>query len=446
MALRLSRSDNETADNHITSEHDELPNRVEDMISFMALEPKAQSFVCCPKCFYTYDTDFPFPDICTNIQRPGEDTCGQGLRTNGRGNKLKPVREYLMQDFGDWLARLYTRPDMEELLDCELGSTSPTVMEDMWDAPILRDFKDLDGKPFFVGSKTESRLAFSLNMDRFNPLTNKQAGKKISTCGIYLVCFNLPPEVRYRPENVFLVCVISGPTEPSLHQINYILKPLIDKFLVLWTRGLYMMRTPKHPSGRRIRAVILPLVGDLPMARQLAGMAGHAPTFFCSECEIDSHNIENLDAWPLRSATKHREAALQWLNASTSDQQQQQYLTTGVRWSELLRLPYWDPTQYIVIDPMHCFLVLFRHHVGDVWGMDVRSPDGDGLNYTQKIPTDEEMLQAREVYSRGGKLNKLRKHVVSALCWEFGLKFVGSKDVLLNAVCSLQQSRIGRSY
>ena len=27
---------------------------------------------------------------------------------------------------------------------------------------------------------------------------------------------------------------------------------------------------------------------------------------------------------------------------------------SGVRWSELWRLPYWDPTQQLVMDSMHC--------------------------------------------------------------------------------------------
>ncbi|KAF8225965.1 hypothetical protein L208DRAFT_1105429, partial [Tricholoma matsutake] len=61
----------------------------------------------------------------------------------------------------------------------------------------------------------ESRLIFSLNM-------NKQGGKKVLTGGIYIVCLNLPPAIRYNMENMFLVGIIPGPHEPSLYQINYI--------------------------------------------------------------------------------------------------------------------------------------------------------------------------------------------------------------------------------
>ena len=30
---------------------------------------------------------------------------------------------------------------------------------------------------------------------------------------------------------------------------------------------------------------------------------------------------------------------------------------TGVRWSELLRLPYFDPIQFLTVDPMHCLFL-----------------------------------------------------------------------------------------
>jgi hypothetical protein len=39
----------------------------------------------------------------------------------------------------------------------------------------------------------------------------------------------------------------------------------------------------------------------------------------------------------------------------------------GVRWSELWRLPYWDPTRQLVVDPMHClFLNLVKYHSLDL--------------------------------------------------------------------------------
>ena len=41
---------------------------------------------------------------------------------------------------------------------------------------------------------------------------------------------------------------------------------------------------------------------------------------------------------------------------------------TGVRWSELLRLQYFDPIRFIIIDLMHClFLGIVRWIVKRIW-------------------------------------------------------------------------------
>src|ERR1051325_9500163 len=41
---------------------------------------------------------------------------------------------------------------------------------------------------------------------------------------------------------------------------------------------------------------------------------------------------------------------------------------TGVRWSEFLRLPYFDPIRFLIIDPMHClFLGIARWIVKRIW-------------------------------------------------------------------------------
>ena len=41
---------------------------------------------------------------------------------------------------------------------------------------------------------------------------------------------------------------------------------------------------------------------------------------------------------------------------------------TGVRWSELLRLPYFDPVRFVTVDPMHClFLGTAKWIVKRIW-------------------------------------------------------------------------------
>ena len=41
---------------------------------------------------------------------------------------------------------------------------------------------------------------------------------------------------------------------------------------------------------------------------------------------------------------------------------------TSVRWSELLRLPYFDPIRFLTVDPMHClFLGIAKWIVKKIW-------------------------------------------------------------------------------
>ncbi|CAG8746377.1 17902_t:CDS:2 [Rhizophagus irregularis] len=43
-------------------------------------------------------------------------------------------------------------------------------------------------------------------------------------------------------------------------------------------------------------------------------------------------------------------------------------IDTGVRWSELLQLAYFNPVRFIVIDPIHClFLSIARWIVKRIW-------------------------------------------------------------------------------
>lgn len=74
------------------------------------------------------------------------------------------------------------------------------------------------------------------------------------------------------------------------------------------------------------------------------------PTFFCSCCRIVLDDIENVNpsSWPVRTQEEHRKAAIAWKNALNMAVRESIFDLYGVRWSELLRLPCWDPLQYAV--------------------------------------------------------------------------------------------------
>ena len=53
--------------------------------------------------------------------------------------------------------------------------------------------------------------------------------------------------------------------------------------------------------------------------------------------------------------------------ASTLSQQKEIEQEFGVRYSELCRLPYYDPIRCHLIDPMHCLLLGIAKHTLKVW-------------------------------------------------------------------------------
>lgn len=423
-----------------------LPKDVRTLLKRADLQPETQAYVCCPKCFATYRFDPispSYPLRCTNREAQRSDACNRLLRKVDSSSS-KPVRLFILNDLHAWIAQLYCRPGFEEFLDRDPPPDTPDTDEvhDIWEAPIVREFLGPDGKLFMDRPGNESRLMFSLNMDGFNPFFNKEAGKKVSTCAIYLVCLNLPPSLRYKIENMFLVGIIPGPNEPSQHQINHLLRPLVDVLLKLWYRGLYLSATVAHPRGRLVRGAVVPLVCDLPAIRLMSGFAHHKSHNFCSFCKLQLEDIENFkcDTWEPRTWEEHKIIAKKWLNASSEDKRSEIYDMYGIRWSELIRLPYWDPTRFVIIDSMHAFyLRLFQRHVRDIWGMDVEFADGEGASfaYGNHVATPEEMKAAHQVLRHGtmSELGVLRAHVLKELCRDTqSLRFSGSKKKLLKSL------------
>ena len=67
----------------------------------------------------------------------------------------------------------------------------------------------------------------------------------------------------------------------------------------------------------------------------------------------------DYEQWITESADpqKHRQYAQEWLKCDTRGTREAYFKINGVRWSELLRLPYMDPIRFAVVDPMHCLFL-----------------------------------------------------------------------------------------
>ena len=131
---------------------------------------------------------------------------------------LYPFLVYCYVSIPDSLQELL-RPTF--VVECEQwrnGQIKPGVMEDIFDGALWKDFQVYEGTLFL-----SEPLAFGLmiNLDWFQPLKHS----KYSIGAIYLTIMNLPRSERYKPENVMLVGILPGPSEPS--HINSFLDPLV---------------------------------------------------------------------------------------------------------------------------------------------------------------------------------------------------------------------------
>jgi hypothetical protein len=373
-----------------------IPKDVRTVMRRLALNPSYKSFICCPECSSCFPDSGPdslgycsWKHASTDSPTQAQETCHCGcpLRKtrNVRSHEYDiPVRRFFYHDFNEWLGEMLCRPGMEDMMDREFLQSLDGIMGDIWDAPGLYEISGPDGHPFICKCQgdNEGRYLFNFNMDGFNPFQLKQAGRSATVMGLYMVCLNLPPNERFKTENMFLVGVIPGPKEPSMQEINHFLKPLVDDLLESYVNGVRYTRTWKYPNGRNTRSALALIICDLLAARQALGFSGPQSTNFCSYCKLRLKDISNLDvtSWELRSDEEYRREALKWLDASevecvkiTNDY--------GVRYhSEFLRLPYFNPIRSLCVDPMHAFFLrIFSRHCQDIWGMDARIEDGDGL-------------------------------------------------------------------
>ncbi len=69
--------------------------------------------------------------------------------------------------------------------------------------------------------------------------------------------------------------------------------------------------------------------------------------------------MEDYDEWMTRPADPllHRQYAQEWIKCSAKNTREHHFKEHGVRWTELLRLPYMDPIRFAVVDPMHCLFL-----------------------------------------------------------------------------------------
>ncbi|KAG2740644.1 hypothetical protein P692DRAFT_201842449 [Suillus brevipes Sb2] len=171
-----------------------------------------------------------------------------------------------------------------------------------------------------------------------------------------MACLNLPLDIRYKPENMYLAGIIPGPKQLSLENLNHYIQPLMNDLVDAWGHGIKFSKTVCYPNGHLTCSAVALVVCNLPAAPHLSCLAGVSSHFYCSTCYCYH-----------KSTYGRRDAA-------TSTECKALFKAHGVRYSELWHLPYWDPSRQLVIDPMHCLLEgLVPHHTCNLLGLTSKS-------------------------------------------------------------------------
>ena len=365
----------------------QIPSTITAALSKLNLDGRTTIYAVCPACHCTYKPYFKhssstaiYPERCTNKPEPDSNECGEQLsQVACDGTQtMKPVKTFVYHHFHDYLAGLLARPDLKRAMDksCDnlmesLGHPAPTFVTDVFEAEFLRKFEGPKRETLFIDRKGAGRYAFSLNVDFFAVEGMRVRGATMSAGIISLACLNLPPEIRFQPENMYL-SIIRGPKEPHLTELNHYMKPLVDDMVHSWENGIRFSRTALHQAGRVTNSAIVAAVMDLPAARKSSGLPGPTSHFYCTVCQcyhqstLSRTDFENWTKKDHRELRAHAEA---WKNASTSAERNKIFVKYGTRWSELWRLPYWDPSRQLVVDAMHCILeglayTHFRENLG----------------------------------------------------------------------------------
>jgi hypothetical protein len=287
---------------------EKFPTDIRTVRKVFDLDPETVVYATCPRCCCTHPPTFSkdspvaiYPSRCQYIRYEGGKACDAPLtkrQVQAKESVRVPTRPFAYQSFPAFVAGLLARPGVEDMIDRaweKAGKEWDGTKDiwDIWDGQAIHELQGHDGKLFYDRPAGEARLVWNLSVDWFNPLMNKQSGKTISTGSMSMACLNLPPSMRYKPENLWL-SIIPGPREPETDQTNHFLRPLVKDLKKAWKDGTWYTKTYRYSQGRLARSILCNLVTDLPGGKKTAGgSAGFLSPFYSTQRVKDVNNLDD---------------------------------------------------------------------------------------------------------------------------------------------------------
>ena len=149
-------------------------------------------------------------------------------------------------------------------------------LTDVTNGRLWKEWAVKDGTQFLG---VPGNMLLMLNVDWFLPFEHTQYSVGV----IYLVIQNLPRIVRFRPENIIIVCTIPGPHEPDSNHLNPYLEPMVSDLIKLW-QGVVIKTSGSMFSCTVLRAALSYICCDLPATRKVCGFYGCNARYGYSKC------------------------------------------------------------------------------------------------------------------------------------------------------------------
>lgn len=200
---------------------------------------------------------------------------------------------------------------------------------------------------------------------------NHIIGKVVSCGAIILYCLNLPIEVWFLLENIFIVGMIPGIGIPDVWTISHVLDSFVkamNKFRAPGKR----LPTHRHPESVPVQSRVLPLLADLGAIRKVAGFMAHNAILFCSFCLVIIDNIDDLNyaSWTYRDGATVKQQGRDWKAETTKTAKEELAKENGVRWTPMHNLFGWDPVEHTILGFMHNSLHGHAEHLlRMLWGI-----------------------------------------------------------------------------
>jgi hypothetical protein len=264
-------------------------------------------YVCCPgchkvrpfhKCFERRGgqshTKLCDATLLRNHKDRRQRVCGRPLLQQV-GAHLVPFLTYVYKPVKIRLCELLSRDGFEDMCELWRRREIPTgLFGDVMDGSVWREFgslpkqdahgracRDADGKEIrYPCLDVPGNYALSIFVDWFQPWKRVRY-----SVGVLFACIlNLPRAERHKKENLFVIGIFPGGSEKNL-SLNSLLEPFKDEMLELHPARGVNMTTAKCPDGRKVCAVCILAVCDLPAGKKLCGFVGHNGDKGCSRCD-----------------------------------------------------------------------------------------------------------------------------------------------------------------